>query len=86
MPKTAESTTIRISKSTLDELKKLARDQEQSMQTVLNAAIEKYQQYVMMRQLNEDYSGLKKNKKSWDEEMKDRKLWENTLSDGLQND
>ena len=48
--------------------------------------LEKYRQNIMLRQLNEDYAALKKDNKAWKEELKERSLWESTLSDGLKND
>jgi len=86
MQKTDESTTIRISRKTHAVLKDLSRRQTQSMQAVLDEALEKYKQNIMLRQLNEDYAALKKDKKAWKEELNERSLWENTLSDGLEND
>lgn len=86
MQKTAESTTIRISRKTHENLKELSRQQTQSMQSVLDAALEKYRQNIMLSQLNEDYAALRKDKKAWADELKERSLWEKTLSDGLEKD
>lgn len=86
MQKTSESTTIRVSKTTREVLKEISRQQTQSMQAVLDAALEKYRHHIMLRQLNVDYAALRKDKKAWNEELKERSLWENTLSDGLEND
>ena len=80
------STTIRISTTMHKTLKEMAREQSQSMQDILNAAIARYQQYMMIQQLNEDYAALRKDKKAWKEEIEERKLWDNTLMDGLEDD
>ena len=86
MQKTSESTTIRISRKTHDILKDLSRQQTLSMQSVLDAALEKYRQNIRLSQLHADYAALRNNKKAWNEELKERSHWENTLSDGLKND
>ena len=52
MQKTSDSTTIRISRKTHEGLKALSRQQTQSMQAVLDAALEKYRQNIMLSQLN----------------------------------
>lgn len=81
MQKTSETVTIRISKTTHKNLKELSRQQTQSMQSVLDAALEKYRQNIMLSQLNEDYAALRKDKKAWAEELKERALWEQTISE-----
>ena len=84
MQKASESTTIRISRKTHEVLKELASQQTESMQAVLDAALEKYRHDIILSQLNEDYAALRKDKKAWKEELKERALWENTLRDGLE--
>lgn len=86
MAKMSETTTIRISRRTHEALKSLADRRSQSMQTVLDVALEKLEQELLLRQLSEDYAALRRDKKAWKEERKDRALWENTLSDGLSAD
>ena len=86
MQKTSDSTTIRISRKTHETLKDLSRQQTLSMQSVLDAALKKYRQNVTLLQLNDDYAALRKDKQAWKEEQKERSMWENTLSDGLEED
>ena len=82
----ASSTTIRISRETHDLLKRIASQQSESMQNVLDAALAKYRQYIMMSELNEDFAKLRKDKQAWKEELEERKLWDRTIGDGLAKD
>lgn len=82
MNKTPSSTTIRISRDTHEMLKDLARQQDRSLHDVIETALQAYRQRVMMQEMNEDFTTLKKNKKAWESELKERRLWDNTLSDG----
>ncbi len=53
------------------------------MQSILDRAIEAYRRERFLREANADFAALKKNRKAWREELAERKLWERTLSDGL---
>jgi hypothetical protein len=54
--------------------------------TVLDEAIERQRREKFLRDANADYSALKRNPEGWEEELKERSLWEQTLSDGLDKD
>ena len=81
MRKSEGSTTIRINRTTHDVLRGIAAEQDVSMQTVIESAIEKYRQYIMLSQLNEDFAALRRDTKAWSEELEERRLWDNTLGD-----
>jgi len=53
------------------------------MQSILDRAIEAYRRERFLRDANADFAALKKNRKAWREELAERKLWERTLGDGL---
>lgn len=53
------------------------------MQTILDKAIERYRRDKFVRDANADFAALKRDPKAWREELKERDLWEQTLSDGL---
>ncbi len=53
------------------------------MQAVLDKAIERYRREKFLRDANADFAALKRNRRAWKEELKERELWEHTLSDGL---
>jgi len=64
-------------------LRQLAQEEDESMQAVLDKAIEHYRREKFLRDANADYAALRRNPKAWKEELKERALWEQTLSDGL---
>jgi hypothetical protein len=53
------------------------------MQSVLDRAIEQYRRERFLRAANADFAALKQDAKSWKQELRDRELWDQTLSDGL---
>jgi hypothetical protein len=74
---------VRISPRAHDLLRRLAAEQQQSMQAVLDEALERYRRERFLRGANADFEGQRNNPKVWKEELRERKLWEQTLSDGL---
>lgn len=77
------SANVRISTTARDTLRRLAREEKQSMQAVLDKAIEAYRRERFLRGANTDFAALRKNRKAWGEELTERKLWRRTLRDGL---
>jgi len=65
------------------ELRQLAEEEDDSMQAVLDKAIERYRREKFLRDANADFAALKRNRRAWKQELKERELWEHTLSDGL---
>jgi hypothetical protein len=53
------------------------------MQEVLEKAIEAYRRKRLLEMGNLAYAALKDDPKAWEQELAERKLWENTLADGL---
>ena len=53
------------------------------MQSVLDRAIEGYRRERFLRGANEDFAALKRNRKTWKQELRDRELWETTVADGI---
>ncbi len=78
------SVNVRISSQSYQILKSLSQEKGQSMQSVIDQAIEDLRRHKMLEATNEAFSMLKANKKGWKEEMKERELWENTLADGVE--
>jgi hypothetical protein len=53
------------------------------MQEVLEQAIEAHRRRRLLEMGNLAYAALKDDPKAWEQELAERKLWENTLADGL---
>lgn len=77
------TTTIRISRETQEVLRSLAAREGTPMQEVLEKAIEAYRRKRLLEMGNRAYAALKDDPKAWEQELAERKLWENTLADGL---
>jgi len=54
------------------------------MQRVLEKALERYRRERKMRIFNEGYAKLQQDPKAWQDELRERELWDNTLLDGLE--
>jgi hypothetical protein len=74
---------VRISPGALDLLRRLAEEEQQSMQAVLDKALERYRRETFLRAANADFAALKNDPKAWKKELRERELWDQTLADGL---
>lgn len=54
------------------------------MQSVIDQAIEDLRRRRMLEETNRAFSALKADKSAWREEIAEREIWENTLSDGVE--
>ncbi|WAM33807.1 ribbon-helix-helix protein, CopG family [Caldicellulosiruptor morganii] len=79
-----KTTTVRVDVETYEGLKKLASELNQPMQKIIQEALKEYKRKVMLSKTQEAFAALKENKKLWQEEIEERKLWENTLQDGIE--
>jgi len=74
---------VRISPRAHELLRQLAEEGQQSMQSVLDDAIERYRRERFLRAANADFAALKGDVKAWKQELHDRELWEKTVADGI---
>jgi hypothetical protein len=77
------STNIRISAAGREVLRTLASEEGVPMGAVLEKAIERYRREKFLEDVNASYAALKANPRKWRDEIAERALWEDTLSDGL---
>ena len=75
---------VRINESTHIALKNIAKEFGESMQSVLDKAVERYKRDLFLESLNQDFKALRENEDAWALEIEERKLWENTLLDGVE--
>ena len=78
--------TIRASERTHKHLRTLSKSLNLPIQSVLEQAVEEYRRMKFLEQLDKDFAALRADPAAWQEELEERKLWENTLSDGLDKD
>jgi predicted transcriptional regulator len=77
------SPNVRVSPRAHELLRQLAEEEQQSMQSILDQALERYRREKFLRAANADFEALRSNPKAWKEELQERELWEQTLADGL---
>jgi hypothetical protein len=82
MKSTARTSNVRISPRAHELLRQLAEEEQQSMQSVLDSAIERYRRERFLRGANADFAALQRDRKAWKQELRDRELWETTVADG----
>jgi hypothetical protein len=77
------SVNVRISSNSYQILKTLSKAKGQSMQSVIDQAIEDLRRRKMLEAANAAFSALKADHAAWNDESDERELWENTLMDGV---
>ena len=80
------STTVRISDQTHRILQELSASTGQSMQSILDTAIEAYRRELFLRDTNAAFAALRADPEAWREELAERAVWDATLGDGLEED
>jgi len=85
MRTTTESPNIRISPKSKAALRELAKRAGKPMQTILDEAIDQYSRDKFLDEVNAAYARLRADPKAWKEELAERKEWDGTLMDGLEN-
>jgi uncharacterized protein with PIN domain len=76
--------TVSISQTTHETLLKLAQTSGETIQTVLDRAIENYRRHVFLVQANQAFAALRQNEALWQEEQAERQVWDQTMADGVQ--
>lgn len=75
---------VRIQPDSYAKLRDLARQAGRTMPEILADAIEQLYRQRFFDQCDEDYARLKRDPKAWKEELEERRAWEATLNDGLE--
>ena len=77
-------TQVRVSNSTHQVLRNLSLEVGESMQTIIEQAVEQYRRRRFLEGLSQDFKALKEDAESWQEELEERKLWDKTSLDGAE--
>ncbi len=83
MKSTIRTPNVRISPRAHELLRQLAEEEQQSMQAILDSAIERYRRERFLLGANADFAALKVDAKAWKQELRDREQWETTVGDGI---
>jgi predicted transcriptional regulator len=78
------TTTIRVSLRTRDLLQELAQTSGNSMQTILEQALEQYRRQQLLEATNAAYAALHADPEAWANLEHERQAWDQTLADGLE--
>ena len=76
-------TTVRISETARDTLRRLAAEAGRPMQSVLEDAVEALRRHRFLEQVNAAYASLRADGKKWKDVEGERSAWDVTLGDGL---
>ncbi len=76
------ATQLRVNETTHNVVKNLAREFGESMQSIVEKAVERYKRELFLESLNQDFRRLREDKAAWKIELEERRLWENTSLDG----
>jgi predicted transcriptional regulator len=75
---------VRIQPETYSKLRELADEAGATMPEVLAEAIDELYRKRFLDECNRAYSRLKSDPKAWKQELDERKAWDKTLNDGLE--
>jgi hypothetical protein len=75
--------TVPISQRTRDVLQEIARAEHESIQVVLERAVEEYRRKRFLEDVNADYASLRQDREAWDSLESERAEWDAVLGDGL---
>jgi hypothetical protein len=75
---------VRISESTHAALRSLAAEGGETMQAVLDKAVEAYRRHRFWDQVEAAAGDLRQDAAAWQEELAERRAWDATLADGLE--
>ena len=77
------SAMVRISGHTREALREIAHADQESMQSVLEKAVEQYRRRRLFDELDAAYAKLQEDPEAWRSVLDERRAWDATLGDGL---
>jgi len=77
-------TNVRIQPESYSKLKEMATEAQVPMPDILAEAIDALYRKRFLDECSRAYARLKADPKAWKEELAERKAWESTLGDGLE--
>jgi deoxyribodipyrimidine photolyase-like uncharacterized protein len=72
-------TTAKISPKSACILERLQRRYHKPKTVLIDLALKKYEDQILLEEINEGYARLKADKKAWEEELKERQELEGTV-------
>lgn len=78
------TTMIRVERATHQKLRELASQTGDTMPRLIAAAVEEFERKLFWEQVNDEFTSLRNDPKSWKHELEERSAWDATLADGLE--
>ncbi len=78
--------TLRVTEETHQRLKEMAGERGVPMTQLMEEIVWQFRKQEIIRQGNEDYARLREDPKAWAELLEERREWDCTLLDGLEDD
>ena len=78
------TTTVRINRKAQERLKQVSDLAGEKMVDVLEKAIDAYWRQQFLHGVADDFAKLRQDPKAWQQELTERQEWDQTLSDGLE--
>jgi hypothetical protein len=75
---------VSLSETSHETLLTLVESSGDTMQAILDKAIENYRRYLFLIRANESFITLRQNEALWQDEVAERQIWEQTLADGVE--
>ena len=75
--------TVRISESSRELLRELARRTNSTMQNIIEEALAEYKKRLFWEQAERDFQAMREEPAVWEAEVAEREIWDTTLRDGL---
>ena len=76
--------TVDISETAHQTLQDLSKQTGQPLNVILDKAVEEFRRKQFLEEANRAYAQLKNDPQAWAEELKERRAWDVTLGDGLE--
>jgi hypothetical protein len=78
--------TINIKEATRQIIDQLTKETSQTTEEIIERAVKDYYNKQFWKSANEGWEKLRSDPVAWQEELEERRLWEATLMDGLEDD
>ena len=80
------SQSVRINEASYRSLRRMARERGKSMQAVLEEVLQEYRRKRFWEETNAAFGAMRRQKRAWKQEQKERALWANALLDGVKDE
>lgn len=75
---------VSISEKSQKIIRQISETENMPLSKVLDDAVEFYRRQKLLSKANQAFQKLKADEESWREELAERRLWEQTLGDGVE--